>query len=119
MAFQLKPISIDAVRAAIDKVSLYRALNEPVEAESICLDILAVDPTNQQALVLLLLSRTDQIDEGMSPQLAKEILGRLSSEYEREYYAGLIWERAAKAQIKRGTTGSSYTAYNYIRQAMS
>lgn len=118
MAFQLKPISVDAIPAAIEKVHRYRALNEPAEAESICLDILLAEPANQQALVLLLLSRSDQIDEGMSPQRALELLPKLESLYEREYYAGLICERVAKAQIRRGRTGSSYTAYNYVRRAM-
>ena len=36
------------------QVERYRLLNEPWEAESICLDILTLEPDNQEALILLL-----------------------------------------------------------------
>ena len=36
--------------AALEKALRYRLLNEPVEAESICRDVLEVDPDNQAAL---------------------------------------------------------------------
>ena len=39
-------------------------LNEPGEAESICLDILAVDPDNQRAIIILLLAVKDRFDKG-------------------------------------------------------
>ena len=48
---ELKPLSRDAVDAALAKAERYRFLNEPGEAESICLDILAVDAANQAALI--------------------------------------------------------------------
>ena len=54
--FELHKISIDAIPAALEKVNQYRLLNEPLQAESICLDILAVDPENQQALITLVLA---------------------------------------------------------------
>ena len=60
---ELKPLSRDAVDAALAKAERYRFLNEPGEAESICLDILAVDPANQGALITLLLALTDQFGE--------------------------------------------------------
>ena len=59
-----KPISRDAIPAALEKVERYRLLNEPALAESICHDVLAVDPHNQQALVMLLLALTDQFFDG-------------------------------------------------------
>ena len=40
MELQLKPISKDGIPEAISKAELYRYLNEPGEAESICRDIL-------------------------------------------------------------------------------
>ena len=58
--FELKSISTQAIARAIVKAERYRLLNEPQEAESICRDILTVDPENQEALVMLLLSITDQ-----------------------------------------------------------
>lgn len=118
MSFHLKPISRDAIPAAIEKVHRYRNLNEPAEAESICLDILDAEEDNQQALVLLLLSRSDQIDEGMSPARARDILPCLASEYDRHYYAGIICERTAKALIKHGRHGASFTAYEQLQHAM-
>ena len=39
-------------------------LNEPGEAESICLDILETDPENQPALITLLLALTDRFSKG-------------------------------------------------------
>jgi tetratricopeptide (TPR) repeat protein len=118
MSFPLKPISLDAIPAALEKVHRYRGLNEPAEAESICLDILEADPHNQEATTLLLLSRTDQIEDGRNPQDARQILPSLESEYDRAYYAGIILERTAKALMKQGAPGSSYTAYEKLHEAM-
>ena len=44
MEYTLKRISTAGIPEAIAKAGLYRSLNEPEEAESICRDILAVDP---------------------------------------------------------------------------
>ncbi len=44
MSRPLKALSVDAVPRALAKAERYRLLNEPVAAESICLDILAVYP---------------------------------------------------------------------------
>jgi len=44
----------------LTKAERYRLLNEPEEAESICRDILDVDPTHEAALVNFLLALTDQ-----------------------------------------------------------
>jgi hypothetical protein len=61
--FQLKPLSKNAIPAALVKAERYRLLNEPGEAESICLDVLQIDPGNQDALVMLILALTDQFPE--------------------------------------------------------
>ena len=47
--FNLKPMSKDAVPSALAKAERYRLLNEPGEAESICLDVLQIDPQNEEA----------------------------------------------------------------------
>ena len=60
MEYELKRISTAGIAEAIAKVELYRSLNEPEEAESICRDILAVEPQHQLALRLLGLAITDQ-----------------------------------------------------------
>ena len=49
--FALKPISHDSVAGALGEAERYRLLNEPSEAESICRDILEIDPGNRQARI--------------------------------------------------------------------
>jgi hypothetical protein len=45
--FPLKKISADGIPHSMEKAERYRLLNDPVQAESICHDVLAVDPDNQ------------------------------------------------------------------------
>jgi hypothetical protein len=114
----LKPIHADAIPEALEKAERYRLLNEPAQAESICLDILAVNQMYQPALVVMLLAITDQFGEGASPRRAREILPRLEREYDRDYYAGIICERLARAEVRSGKHGSSYSAYELLTDAM-
>jgi hypothetical protein len=115
----LKKISPTGIERALEKVDRYRLLNEPGDAESICLDILEVDPQNQRALVALLLSRTDQFQHGRGAVTGpREVLPRLSSEYHRAYYAGIICERWARARHARGAPGAPATVYQWLREAM-
>ena len=118
--FSLNPLSPDAIAAALEKAMRYRLLNEPAEAESICLDILQTDPNNQQALVILILALTDRFGRGysVSDSQAQEIVRRLEDEYERAYYSGIICERRAKAYLHQGTTGSGINAYEKLSEAM-
>ncbi len=104
MEFKLKPISKSSIPEAISKVDLYRALNEPEEAESICRDILATDPENQLALRLLGLCLTDQFTGSGTDRYAEaeNIFDSLADPYERLYYSGLLYERRAKAQLRAG-----------------
>jgi hypothetical protein len=116
---ELKPLSRDAVDAALAKAERYRFLNEPGEAESICLDVLAVDPTNQPALITLLLALTDQFGHAADAHhRARATLEAIESEYDKAYYAGIIAERRAKAQLAHGGPGSSVGAYDWIAEAM-
>ena len=118
--FQLKLLSNEGISAALDKAERYRLLNEPREAESICLDVLAIDPENQKALVIFLLSITDQFGwrDPDAARQARELLPRLHDEYERTYYAGIIFERQARAILKRGMPGGEYQAHDWFRNAM-
>ncbi len=117
--FKLKVLSAAAIPAALDRAERYRLLNEPTQAESICLDILDVDRESQPALILLLLSLTDQFSENFhSIQRALEVLPRLADEYHRAYYQGIIYERQARAQLNRSVPGGGSTAYHFFRQAM-
>ena len=116
----LKPLSREAIPTALEKAERYRLLNEPGEAESICLDALAVEPANQSALTTLLLALTEQFGDDPRTCVTKawETVGKLDDEYERSYYTGLIHERRAKAQLHHETPGSGPLVYDWLRQAM-
>jgi hypothetical protein len=116
--FELKPIHREAIPNALKKAELYRLLNEPAQAESICCDVLQVDTHNQQALITLLLALTDQFDQGVAINRPQELLPHLHGEYERAYYAGLIYERKARAQLSQGLPGARFTAYELFCEAM-
>jgi hypothetical protein len=118
MHFDLKSISTDGVPKALEKAERYRLLNEPTLAESICLDILTILPSHQQALVSLLLARTDQFDSGVTLKSAQEVLLRIEGEYERAYYAGIIWERKGLAHLRQGGLCSNANTYHALREAM-
>jgi tetratricopeptide (TPR) repeat protein len=104
MKLDLKPISRAGIPEAIAKAELYRYLNEPGEAESICRDILAVEPDNQAAVRLLGLAITDQFSGDISDRYveAENLFRSLANIYERTYHCGLLNERKAKAQLKAG-----------------
>jgi len=105
----------------LQKAERYRVINDPSSAESICLDVLTVEPGNQQALITLLLAITDQFDEGPTEGVrrAREVLPRLDDEYKRAYYGGIICERCAKAQLRPEVPGSGEKAYYWFREAMT
>src|SRR5229473_3238910 len=104
MAYQLKAISKVGIAEAIAKAELYRYINEPEEAESICRDILAIEPEQQLARRMLGLAITDQFI-GAAADRYPEVLSifqSLRDPYERLYYTGLLYERRAKAQLLVG-----------------
>jgi hypothetical protein len=117
--FELKPLSAAAIPAALQKAERYRLLNEPVEAESICRDVLAIDPDHAEALVVLVLALSDQVDEDPAayPE-AKAALARLREPYARCYYGGILCERRGKAALQGGRPGSGPIAYQWLREAM-
>ena len=117
--FELKRLSKDGVAAALQKAERYRLLNEPWEAESICRDVLEVEP-QQQALVVLLLALTDQFAEAGADRLtaARALLPKLSGEYAQAYYAGIICERWGKRLFGHGSPGHGPVVYQWLREAM-
>jgi hypothetical protein len=119
--FELKTLSSDAVPKALEKAERYRLLNEPSEAESICLDALEVEPENQEVLVTLLLALTDQFDSGGPSKVddARHIARRIRDVYERSYYTGILHERLAKAELRRDAPWSGPRAYEQLREAMT
>ena len=94
------PISEGAIPAALERAWQYRLLMEPAQAESICLDILAVNGEHPEARILLILALTDQFSHSGLVVDAKRVLrlvAQLPVEYERLYYRGLVAERRARA----------------------
>ena len=117
--FELKTISREAIPRSIEKAEHYRLLNEPEQAESICLDILEVEPENQEALIVLILAMTDQFDKRLPESRPRELLARLNSEYDRAYYGGIICERKGRAQFALRVPDVKYAAYDWLREAMN
>jgi len=119
MEFELKDISPEAVSRALAKAERYRLLNEPGEAESICRDVLNIEPDNQEALTSLVLALTEQFHDDVSTVVeARATVGRLRDEYERTYYSGIVAERRAKARLRHGMPGCGPQAYEWLREAM-
>ena len=119
MELKLKSISRAGIPEAVSKAELYRFLKEPGEAESICRDILAVDPDNQLAVRLLGLAVTDQFTGGAADRYAEaeSIFQSLRDPYERLYYTGLVHERRAKALLRSGVR--PHTVVVLFEEAMS
>jgi hypothetical protein len=119
---ELKTLKPEAVEPALEMAKRYRLLNEPDEAESICLDILAVDAEHQDALITLLLALTDKFAHGvLHPHFekAREVVARLSSSYCKSYYTGIVYERRAKYHLKLGAPKSGSVAYAWFVKAMA
>ena len=118
--YELKRLSKEAVPSALERAERYRLLNEPHEAESICLDVLEVDPDNQQALKTLLLACTDGMTTNpiSAYRKALEVVPRLEGEYRQAYYNGLICERRAKASLHGGGPASGFVAYDWFEKAL-
>ncbi len=117
---ELKPISKDAIPQALEKAMHYRLLNQPWQAESICRDILRTDPGNQQTVYTLILATTDQFEGRYKTSLkqAQELVSKLTDNYQAEYCRGLIFERQARAALKRTTPRAGFIAYEYLARAM-
>ncbi|HMJ48017.1 MAG TPA: hypothetical protein VK498_11855 [Ferruginibacter sp.] len=115
----IKPISKESIPTALEKAERYRLLNEPMLAESICLDVLDAEPGNSKALVTMLLAITDQFGTPVSDMSrAKELLTRLTDEYDLQYYSGLICERQGKARLGKHMPDGGAVAYEWLRDAM-
>ncbi len=115
-AFDLKPLSPSAIPRTLEKAQRYRLLNEPAAAESICLDILQIEPDNQEALITIVLAMSDRFskDYAVGDSLIYSFVARITDEYCRSYYTGIIYERRAKAALR----SDGINAYELFRQAM-
>jgi len=120
---ELKTLSAAAIPAALAKAERYRLLNEPEQAESICEDVLAIQPEHEEAKAMLILALTDQLAGGAHDRAgvvarAQALAATVASEYHRNYYSGLIAERRGRAVLGRGGAGARAAAGEWIREAM-
>jgi hypothetical protein len=120
MTFELKKLTHEGIDSALSKAERYRLLNEPAEAASICRDVLALDAENQQALVMLMLSLSDQYSHGIDA--SKEIdavAAKVTDPYEKYYFSGLALERRAKALFAhRSNMGTRHIVHAWVHKAM-
>ena len=117
--FTLKPISRESVDGALARAERYRLLNEPQEAESICRDVLHIDPANREARISLVLALTDQMHEEKTAfSIASSLISEFPSAYDRAYYSGIAWERRAKAYYSAGTKGRANDVYDWVVNAL-
>jgi len=117
----LKPITREGVAAALQKAHRYRVLNDPTAAESICLDVIAVDPGNVEALVMHLLAITDQFGSGAGAAdlaRAEDAAARLEDPYRKAYYRGIVCERWAKSILLRSAPHAHVTAHDWLTRAL-
>ena len=117
---ELKPLHKGSIPNALNRARRYRLLNEPWQAESICRDILKVEPENQMAILTLILAITDQFNISVSANSteAKSLCKELKGDYDKNYYRGIIEERLGKTTVKRNGPRFIYIAYNYYQMAM-
>lgn len=116
----LKPITREGVPAALQKAHRYRVLNDPEAAESICLDVLSVDPVNVEALVMHVLAITDQFVHGHGEDLrrAEEAVASLEDPYKYHYYRGVLCERWATGILNRAEPRAGEMAHEWIERAL-
>jgi hypothetical protein len=117
--FELKKLHAEAIPSAVEKANRYRLLNVPQLAESVCLDILEVDPNNQDVLIMLILSLADQFSEKsfhLSQTRMVDLVDRLSDPYEKVYYSGLVCEKRGMATLDHQAPG--YVVYEWLGKAM-
>lgn len=120
--FKLKKLSREGVPAAIAKAEKYRLLNDPTMAESICHDVLTIEPDNEETKIILLLALTDQFGINRSPyatKKAKDLVNEFKDKFKRIYYSGLIHERLGTATLNSGNMGNNYDAYEWYIDAMA
>ncbi len=117
----MKPMRITfaTIPRALEQARQFRMLQEPEQAESICLDILEIDSRHHDALILLILAVTDQFSRSgqmLNPKRASRLTSQLTDAYEILYYRALICERRARAMLVESMS-RSFT-WEYFREAM-
>jgi hypothetical protein len=119
MELTLHDIHADSIELALDKARQYRSLLEPEIAESICLDVLHIEPEHQKALVLYILALSDQLHHAGKKTQVQSIeaaIQKLESRYQQHYYTGLLHERRARFMLTQSM--ARVFAYDYFIEAL-
>ena len=117
--FKLKTISKEAIPHALKKAERYRLIEDPGQAESICLDVLAVEPENHEAKIMLILALTDQLKYRMEAyEEALDQIASLQNDYERAYYTGVLCERRGRVHYRAYIPGSGFVAYEWFMRSL-
>ncbi len=121
---KIRTISVESIPRAINKAERYRLLNEPRCAESICRDVLAVEPGHPDAIKILILAITDQFSEygdresvSERKKDAESLLEGLSDDYSKRYYTGVMLERWGKGLLR--VRCDSQTVLEILQSAMT
>ena len=116
----LKPLPKGSIPEALEKANHYRLLNEARIAESICLDILAVDPENQDALLMVVLATSDLLERRKNEGVrqARQHIEQLKDKYQRAYYNGLVCERRGLAVLRAAQHFYLHYAYDWFTEAL-
>ena len=109
-------ISKSNIKPALERANQYRLLLQPELAISICIDILAVDTNNQDAIIIYILALTDNISEGKNDKKILEVISLLDTEYRKKYYKAIYYERKGIAFMK-GSMSKSF-AYDLFIKAI-
>ncbi|MCH2169780.1 hypothetical protein MK489_03265 [Myxococcota bacterium] len=117
---EIKTLGADQISTALALAERCRSGGQAETAESICTDILEVDPDNTRAIELLLWARVDLLGEGRhgGVERAQEALALVKSDFDRRYLEGVICERQARFLIGKRGRHSSRVAYDWFRHAM-
>ena len=115
-----KPLPAEFIQQALDKANHYRLLNEPRLAESICLDVLAVDPGQQEALVVLVLAISDLLErrQNVGVRDARQYIERIEDKYKRAYYHGVVCERRGLTILRAARPLYRHYAYDWLMEAL-
>lgn len=118
--FNIKPITKEGIPQALAKAERYRMLNESRLAESICQDILLIEPDNQQVIITMLLAISDQIGKYRVDYSAKvrNLISKMTNEYDRQYYGGIVCERQGISFLDQNYSGAFSAAYEWLTEAM-
>ena len=117
---EIKSLPRNDLEAALSLAGQCRLEGDLSTAESMCLDVLDLEPESQPALVLLVTVRANLLDRGLPRGIerAREVLPRLTSEYDQAYYAAFICEHQARYMLAQRGRRTGSVAWEWFQFAI-